>query len=150
MSIGGGVVVPYPEPLNDSVSKIGRANHLRDTKPEVRIRSAVHRRGLRFRKNFLLRVAGVRVRPDLVFTRWKVAVFVDGCFWHCCPEHHRMPTRNAHYWVPKMQRNVDRDRGVDVALSQAGWDVVRIWEHDETEEAAERLSRLLRARRGAS
>src|SRR4051794_33374052 len=87
VNLGGGRVVPYPEPLDNAASKIGRANRRVDTRPEVLIRSALHRRGLRYRKDLLLRVGDIRVRPDLVFTRWKVAAFVDGCFWHRCPEH---------------------------------------------------------------
>jgi DNA mismatch endonuclease (patch repair protein) len=72
---------------------------------------------------------GGRVRPDVVFTRRKVAIFVDGCFWHVCPTHGREPTHNEWYWTPKLRRNVERDRSADRALGEAGWTVVRIWEH---------------------
>jgi len=75
---------------------------------------------LRFRKDHLIQVGGVRVRPDIVFSRWKVAVFVDGCFWHRCPEHFHEPKRNLEYWVPKLAANVARDRRVDAALTAGG------------------------------
>ncbi|ADJ50913.1 DNA mismatch endonuclease, patch repair protein [Amycolatopsis mediterranei S699] len=72
---------------------------------------------------------GVRVRPDIVFTKRKVAIFVDGCFWHVCPHHGRQPTSNEWYWAPKLRRNMSRDQLVTEALEDAGWRVVRIWEH---------------------
>jgi DNA mismatch endonuclease (patch repair protein) len=72
---------------------------------------------------------GVRVRPDIVFTARRIAVFVDGCFWHVCPQHGRQPTSNEWYWTPKLRRNMDRDQLVTTALKEAGWQVVRIWEH---------------------
>ncbi|TDP41828.1 T/G mismatch-specific endonuclease [Nocardia ignorata] len=101
------------------------------TKPEVELRSLLHRLGYRFRKDFPIAVPGRRpVRPDVVFTARRVAVFVDGCFWHACPDHGRMPTTNEWYWTPKLQRNVERDRQADIALTSAGWSVIRIWEHE--------------------
>lgn len=96
-------------------------NKHRDTKPEVALRSALHAAGLRFRKDYRLDLDGVRFRPDIVFTRAKVAVFVDGCFWHSCPTHGTTPTRNADYWLPKLERNVHRDREQDAALAANGW-----------------------------
>src|ERR1700678_2764360 len=103
-----------------------RANRRTDTKPEL----ALHARGLRYRKDFRLDLAdGRRVRPDVVFTRRKVAVFVDGCFWHACPDHGSKPKSNEWYWSPKLARNVERDRAADDALAQAGWTVIRLWEH---------------------
>lgn len=85
------------------------------------------------------------MRPDLVFPRRRVAVFVDGCFWHVCPEHGREPTRNEWYWTPKLRRNVERDRAADAALEAAGWRVIRIWEHVPVEEAAAVVERGLNA-----
>jgi DNA mismatch endonuclease (patch repair protein) len=100
------------------------------TKPEIALRSALHRLGYRYRKDHRLDLAeGVRVRPDIVFTARKVAVFVDGCFWHACPEHGRQPSVNEWYWAPKLRRTVERDRAADLALAAAGWQVVRLWEH---------------------
>ena len=106
-----------------------QANRRTGTKPEVALRSALHAAGYRFRKDFRIDAEGVRVRPDIVFTRRKVAVFVDGCFWHVCPEHGRQPTTNEWYWTPKLQRNLQRDSEVNYALESAGWTVVRVWEH---------------------
>jgi DNA mismatch endonuclease (patch repair protein) len=106
-----------------------------NTKPEVRLRSALHREGYRFRKDMLVQTSVRRVRPDIVFTARKIAVFVDGCFWHCCPEHGRQPSVNSRYWSPKLARNVERDRQADAALEADGWAVVRIWEHVPLETA---------------
>lgn len=72
-------------------------------------------------------------RPDIVFTRARVAVFVDGCFWHCCPVHGNAPEKNSTYWAPKLARNVQRDREYDLALEEAGWTVIRVWEHEPVE-----------------
>ncbi|TFV74484.1 very short patch repair endonuclease [Blastococcus sp. CT_GayMR19] len=112
-----------------------QANRRVNSKPEVRLRSALHALGYRFRKDHRLDLDDVRVRPDVVFTRLKVAVFVDGCFWHVCPAHGREPTRNEWYWTPKLRRNVERDRRADSALRHAGWTVVRVWEHEAPEDA---------------
>lgn len=126
----------YPAPLNAGRSKNMQANRRTDTKPEVALRTALHRLGYRYRKDLLLRLPGsVRVRPDIVFTARKVAVFVDGCFWHVCPAHGREPTTNEWYWTPKLRRNMERDRQADEALTGAGWHVVRIWEHEALDDA---------------
>jgi DNA mismatch endonuclease (patch repair protein) len=106
-----------------------RANRRTDTKPEMALRRALHGQGLRYRKDYRLDLAGARVRPDIAFTARKVAVFVDGCFWHACPEHGTKPASNTWYWGPKLARNVERDRNADAALTAAGWRVVRVWEH---------------------
>jgi DNA mismatch endonuclease, patch repair protein len=107
-----------------------RAIRRADTKPELALRSALHRAGYRFRKDYRLDLdAGARVRPDIAFTARRVAVFVDGCFWHACPEHGRNPAVNEWYWAPKLRRTVERDRAADAALAAAGWRVIRIWEH---------------------
>jgi DNA mismatch endonuclease (patch repair protein) len=120
-------------------------NRGRDTKPEVALRSALHAAGLRFRKDYPMKLDGVRFRPDVVFTRAKVAVFVDGCFWHSCPQHGTSPTRNAEYWLPKLQRNVMRDREQDRALRVHGWLSVRIWEHESLGAAVDQVSAAIRA-----
>lgn len=109
-----------------------KGNRRTDTRPEVRLRSRLHAQGLRFRKDYPIRGANISVRPDIVFTRARVAVFVDGCFWHVCPEHGRIPGgRNAAYWEAKLRRNMDRDRANTSALIEMGWRVVRIWEHED-------------------
>ena len=119
-------------------------NKRRDTKPEVALRSALHAAGLRFRKDYRLDLDGVRFRPDVVFTRAKVAVFVDGCFWHSCPTHGTRPTRNADYWLPKLERNVERDREQNAALAAHGWRSLRIWEHEPVAIAAQRVIEAVR------
>ena len=106
-----------------------RGNRRADTKPEVALRSALHAMGYRYRKDFRLDLPLRRVRPDIAFTSRRVAVFVDGCFWHACPQHGSAPKSNEWYWSPKLARNVERDRAADTALEQAGWTVVRLWEH---------------------
>ena len=91
----------YPAPLNAGRSRNMQANRRSNTKPEIALRSALHGLGYRFRKDHRLDLeSGIRVRPDIVFTKRKVAVFVDGCFWHVCPEHGRQPTTNEWYWTP--------------------------------------------------
>jgi DNA mismatch endonuclease (patch repair protein) len=129
-------VADYPHPSSAGRSANMRANRRSDTGPEMALRRALHSRGYRYRKDYRLDLAaGARVRPDIAFTARRVAVFVDGCFWHACPEHGGKPAANTWYWGPKLQRNVERDRAADAALAAAGWEVVRIWEH-ETIEAA--------------
>jgi DNA mismatch endonuclease (patch repair protein) len=110
----------------------------RDTKPEVALRRELHRRGLRY---FVDRapVKGMRRRADLVFPRRKVAVYVDGCFWHSCPIHATKPRNNAQWWADKLAANVARDRDTDTRLIEEGWRVVRIWEHEDPVVAAQRV-----------
>ncbi|QXN89815.1 very short patch repair endonuclease [Nocardia iowensis] len=133
----------YPAPLNEGRSRNMRANRRSDTKPEIALRSALHRLGYRYRKDLRLDLGSVKVRPDIVFTARKVAVFVDGCFWHVCPEHGRNPTTNEWYWAPKLRRNIERDRAADVALAEAGWQVVRLWEHETLERAVTAVTSVL-------
>ncbi len=112
-----------------------QANRRKDTMPELRLRSELHRAGYRYRVDLRLDLVGARVRPDIVFTRRRVAVFVDGCFWHSCPEHGREPRANTDYWGPKLARNRERDRSITLLLQEAGWTVVRLWEHVPIDEA---------------
>ena len=125
----------YPYPSSAAVSAVMRANRKRDTQPEIRIRSELHRLGFRFRKNLLIRLPGLSVRPDIVFPRLKLAIFIDGCFWHCCPVHGNRPRANSAYWKPKLERNVERDRRVTAELKRNGWGVIRIWEHADLSKA---------------
>ena len=107
-----------------------RGNKKVDTKPEKLLRSLLFKQGFRFRKNFIIQVANEKCRPDIVFSAHRIAIFVDGCFWHCCPEHGNMPAgNNSNYWQQKLRGNIDRDRRHDKLLKQAGWLVLRIWEH---------------------
>jgi DNA mismatch endonuclease (patch repair protein) len=119
-----------------------------DTLPEVRLRSILHQMGFRFRKDVLLRLDGRSVRPDIVFPRYRVAIFIDGCFWHGCPEHGHVPKSNKDYWKPKLQRNQIRDELADRALAAANWTSIRLWEHTPLEEAAQRIAMKLRNREG--
>jgi DNA mismatch endonuclease (patch repair protein) len=119
-----------------------QGNRKRDTRPELALRSELHRRGLRYRID-AKPLDGLRCRADIVFRRQKVAVFVDGCFWHGCPEHGTSPRTNPSYWSAKIARNVERDRRNDAELGAAGWAVVRVWEHEAPANAADRISRLL-------
>lgn len=137
--------VPYPEPNSRASSNWARSTSNRETKPAVSIRSELHRLGLRFRKEHRIILPSASVRADIVFTAARLAVFVDGCFWHCCPQHGRIPGRNSAYWEPKLENNVARDRRVDLALGQAGWRVVRVWEHEPSHDAAISIATLLEA-----
>ena len=145
--IAPGVRVPYPVPSSDAATEIGRANGRRDTRAEVELRSALHALGMRFRKDHPVVAPGVKVRPDVVFTGQDVAVFVDGCFWHRCPEHCHIPKSNLGYWGPKLEANVARDRRVDAALIAAGWHPLHVWEHEIAAEAAVRIQSVIAARR---
>lgn len=119
-----------------------------DTKPEIAVRSMLHRLGYRFRKDryLVLEDGKVRARPDIVFSKRKLAVFVDGCFWHLCPLHGRIPTSNSSYWVPKLEGNARRDQATTVALEAAGWTVLRFWEHMPPEAVVEQIVRVLKQR----
>jgi DNA mismatch endonuclease (patch repair protein) len=131
--------LPYPTSNDEAVSVRMSRNRRRDTKPERATRRALHADGLRFRVDHPLQINGLRVRPDVVFTRWRVALFIDGCFWHSCPEHGNSPRRNREYWIPKLQRNLDRDRRIDAALREAGWQVVRVWEHEPIDDVVNKV-----------
>lgn len=120
------------------------ANRRTDTTPERLLRSAIYAQGLRYRKDRRIDAVGRRVRPDLVFGPARVAVFVDGCFWHRCPIHATHPAANADYWQAKFDRNVERDRADDAALEAAGWTVVRVWEHEDPADAACRVEAVVR------
>ncbi|QLY31233.1 very short patch repair endonuclease [Nocardia huaxiensis] len=130
-------------PSTDAATSARMARQRRvGTKPEIALRSELHRRGARF---FVDRapLAGLRRRADIVFPRKKVAVYVDGCFWHSCPEHATHPKNNAEWWAAKLAGNVARDRDTDARLVAAGWTVVRVWEHEKAEAAAETVLRAL-------
>lgn len=112
------------------------------TRPEIALRSALHRQGLRFLKD-RRPVPSIRCRADIVFPAARVAVFVDGCFWHCCPLHGSIPTANRGYWAAKLQGNAARDRRNDEALTAVGWRVIRVWEHESLEVAVDRIGSAL-------
>ena len=128
-----------PPPSSVAATAVMQGNVGRDNRPEVLVRSAVHRAGLRFRKNQRIPFDGGSVRPDIVFSRRRVAIFLDGCYWHRCPVHGTAPRTNAEYWAAKLDGNVARDIHVTERLRAQGWTVVRIWEHVAPEEAARRI-----------
>lgn len=118
----------------------------RDTGPEMQLRRILHRKGLRYRVD--LPLEGMpRRRADVTFVRDRVVVFVDGCFWHRCPVHATDPANNGKWWERKLLGNVARDRETDARLRKAGWVVLRFWEHQDMEEAAEQVARALTERR---
>lgn len=117
----------------------------RDTKPERLLRRELHRRGLRFRVDQPV-LRDRRRRADIVFTRARVAVFVDGCFWHGCPQHATWPRANAAFWREKIATNRMRDADTTAQLEAEGWVVVRIWEHADVDNAADHVEQVVRAR----
>lgn len=118
----------------------------RDTDVEMAIRRDIHARGLRYRVDKAL--PGVtRGRPDIVFSTEKVAVFVDGCFWHRCPIHGSNPKENGAWWKAKLDANVERDRRHERELASAGWHVLRFWEHEDAGAAADEIERIVLKRR---
>ncbi|MGV9416370.1 very short patch repair endonuclease [Streptomyces sp. NPDC003674] len=119
----------------EAVRRSMQSNTWRDTKPELALRSAVHALGLRYLV-CAPPIPSVRRTADLLFTRARLAVFLDGCFWHGCPEHHVKSKTNAEYWANKMEGNRARDRQTDELLSDEGWAVLRIWEHEDPIRAA--------------
>lgn len=122
-----------------------RANRRRDTKSELRVRALLHANGLRYRVDFAPG-SDRRRRADIVFTRARLAVFIDGCFWHGCPEHFVSPKSNADYWVPKIETNRRRDLDTTAQLESEGWTVLRYWEHDDPQSVAEAIIRVWKCR----
>jgi DNA mismatch endonuclease (patch repair protein) len=120
----------YPNPSSAAASAVMRANRRRDTKPERLIRSLLHRRGLRYRVDYSIETGDGRVRVDIAFPGERVAVLVDGCFWHSCPLHGNAPRANEMYWSEKLARNRARDLRDTRRLTDAGWHVLRFWEHE--------------------
>lgn len=111
----------------------------RDTKPERLIRSLVHAQGLRYRVA-ARPLPELRRTADMVFRPAKLAVFIDGCYWHGCPEHYVPPKTNEGYWSEKVVRNVARDRDTDARLAEAGWTVLRFWEHESPDACALKIA----------
>lgn len=149
-----GLLVPAPTSAAESswastpaVREVMRANRNRDTGPELRLRTAVHALGLRYR---VARrpLPELRRTADLVFTKAKVAVFVDGCYWHGCPEpaHFRPSQRNSEFWRDKIATNQERDQETGRLLREAGWIVIRVWEHENMAVAAARIADIVRGR----
>ena len=127
-----------------------QSNRRTGTKPERLLASALHRRGLRFRRDLYWKDpdAGARTYIDIAFTARRIAVFVDGCAWHGCADHPFTPKTNSDYWARKIERNVARDKRLNAALSAAGWRVLRVWEHDAIQAAADRVQAVVRGSEG--
>jgi len=132
---------------SEAVRKSMQANKGRDTKPELALRRAAHALGLRYRVSSRP-IPTMRRTADMVFSRAKVAVFLDGCFWHGCPEHHTKAATNAEFWAEKVRRTRERDAETDRILSEAGWLVIRVWEHEDPHKAALHIAEQVRLRRG--
>lgn len=134
---------------SDAVRARMQRQPTRDTAPELAVRSALHAAGLRYRVD-AAPLPGLRRRADVVFRPAKVAVFIDGCFWHGCPDHgSRTPHSNPDYWTSKVGRNQARDRDTDQRLQEAGWLVVREWEHQPPNAVAQKVMQAVAARRPA-
>ena len=126
-----------------------QSNRSRDTLPELAIRKLLHAEGLRYRVH-RAPLKGLRRRADIVFGPARVAVFIDGCYWHGCPEHYVPPKTNPGYWTPKIAGNMARDRDTDARLTEAGWLVLRFWAHEQSSACALQIVELVRSRRTAS
>lgn len=134
-----------PAALDAATRRRMQRQRQKNTRPELLLRAELHRRGLRF---FVDRapLRDMRGRADLVFPRSRVAVYVDGCFWHGCPTHGTWPTNNSAWWRTKINGNRARDTDTDRRLREAGWVSVRVWEHEVASEAAERVIAAIAAR----
>jgi DNA mismatch endonuclease (patch repair protein) len=119
-------VVPPSAARSKNMAAVKRTN----TAPEIQLRRALHAAGLRYRVDYPIRLDGRLLRPDIAFTRSRVAVFIDGCFWHSCPRHGQIPATNTEFWTAKLKANTERDRRQNQLLTDAGWLVVRLWEHE--------------------
>ena len=122
-----------------------QSNKGRDTQPELALRSAAHALGLRYRVS-VRPLRELRRTADLVFTKARVAVFLDGCFWHGCPDHHTVAATNASFWAEKVESTRSRDRETDRRLADAGWTSIRVWEHEDPVEAAQHIHAVVRGR----
>lgn len=134
-----------PQPLDDVIRRRMKAQGRRDTKPELMIRRKLHARGYRFRVDFKPE-PDLRCRGDIVFTRRRLVIFIDGCFWHGCPVHATAPKNNAEWWAAKIAANQERDGRNTRALRERGWAVLRIWEHTVVDEAVTAVISALDAR----
>ncbi|NHA01371.1 very short patch repair endonuclease [Nocardioides sp. W3-2-3] len=130
---------------SDAVRRTMQGNRGRDTSAELAIRRLVHARGLRYRVNYRPE-STLRRTGDLVFTKVRVVVLVDGCYWHGCPEHFVPPVRNRDFWSSKIERNRERDAETTAESTKRGWRVLRFWEHESPERVAAAIESAVRAR----
>ena len=140
-----GRALPSDQGPTASATATMRANRGRDTRPELALRRSLHARGLRYRVDHPLPFDRRR-RADVLFTRAKVAIFVDGCFWHGCPEHGTTPRTNVRFWSDKIARNRARDADTTARLEAAGWVVLRFWEHEDPGRCAALVAKEVRGR----
>jgi len=119
------------------------ANRGRDTGPELAVRRLIHARGLRYRVNARVET-DLRRTADLLFTRRRVAVFIDGCYWHGCPIHFQTPKTNTAFWSEKIYRNKCRDAETTALLTERGWTVLRFWSHESPAAVADRIEDVIR------
>lgn len=131
---------------SEAVRRTMVGNRSRDTRPELGVRSAIHRSGLRYRVA-ARPLPGLRRTADLLFRPARVAVFIDGCFWHGCPTHYAEPRTNADYWSAKVARNTQRDLDTNQRLREVGWIVLRYWEHEAVDDIAREIIDIVNARR---
>ena len=139
------LLMDQPKASSAGVRSRMQQQRIRDTAPEMALRSELWGRGLRYRVHFAP-VPGIRRRADIVFTKAQIAVFVDGCFWHRCPKHGSQPKANRSWWDDKLSRTVERDRDTDRLLKASGWRVIRVWEHEAPDHAAGRIMKALALR----
>jgi DNA mismatch endonuclease (patch repair protein) len=124
--------------------KVMQGNRGRDTKPELAVRRLVHARGLRYRVNARVE-PDLRRTADLLFSRARVAVFIDGCYWHGCPDHFSPPKTNVDYWQAKISRNQERDAETTSLLRGRQWTVLRHWSHEEAAAVADQIEAAVRS-----
>lgn len=142
---------PWLPPPGSKASSLGnrrsmQSNRGRDTKPELAVRRLLHASGLRYRVS-RRPLPQLKRTADIVFGPTRVAVFIDGCYWHGCPQHGQRPKTNADFWNAKIDGNVRRDRETDRLLTEAGWTVLRFWEHEAPSDCVTRITEVVTARR---
>ncbi len=137
--------IGVPPPSSEAALRRMQAAKPKDTAPEKALRSAIYRRGLRYRVD-AKPLNELNRRADIIFRPTNVAVFVDGCFWHGCPIHGTQAKANAEFWRVKIKQNRERDADTNQQLEEAGWKVIRIWEHEDPEEASEKIFNIVMKR----
>lgn len=137
---------PAPKSTTHGVRQTMKANRRRDTKAELAVRRRLHQAGARYRVDFAPDSRDKRRKADIVFTRAKIAVYIDGCFWHGCPDHFIEPKSNLDYWRPKIEGNKRRDLETTASLVDLGWQVLRFWEHEDPDGIVRRILHILASR----
>lgn len=131
-----------PTPPSETVRRQMQAQRTSGTKIEIDVRRKLHAKGIRYRVDAKL-LPKKRIRGDIVWSGRKIVVFMDGCFWHGCPLHSTTPTKNRDWWIQKLSQNRTRDRSTDLLLREAGWTVLRFWEHEDTDKVVETIIEVL-------